>query len=108
MGETRGDMGVLSLPQATLNQLAQGLEINSARCNHWKGLAGVIGFNARHTLFLEYRDCLSSKTCLLLTAWDRSGRSTVKKLVIALFCLGREDCIRILQRVSTLSGVVCV
>lgn len=94
---------VLSLPQAILGQLVQHLEIHLPLDNNWKRLAGVIGFNARHTAFIEARSSGFSKTSLLFMAWDRSGRSTVKKLVLALLCQGREDCIRILQ---TLPGLL--
>ena len=92
---------MFSLPQVVLDQLVQHLEPKSALGRDWKGLAGVIGFNARHTAFIEARKSDSTRT--LLIAWGQSGRSTVEKLVLALLCLEREDCIRILQ--SSLPGV---
>ena len=95
------EVPVLSLPQAVLDQLVQHLEPQLALGKDWKGLAGVIGFNARHTAFIAARKSDSTRT--LLIAWGQSGRSTVEKLVLALLCLGREDCIRILQ--SSLPGV---
>ncbi|CAI8025318.1 hypothetical protein GBAR_LOCUS14640 [Geodia barretti] len=95
------EVPVLSLPQAVLDQLVQHLEPQLALGKDWKGLAGVIGFNARHTAFIAARKSDSTRT--LLIAWGQSGRSTVEKLVLALLCLGREDCIRILQ--SSLPGL---
>ena len=89
---------VLSLPQAILGNLVQHLEPVSALGRDWKGLAGVIGFTARHTTYIEARGVGGySKTNTLLISWAQSGRSSVRKLVLALLCLGREDCIRVLQ-----------
>ena len=89
--------GVLSLPSAVLNKLVQRLEISSPLGRDWKGLAAVLGFNSRHTLFIEERSSSRSRTSLLLSAWDRSGRSSVEKLVLALYCLPHEGCLRILR-----------
>lgn len=91
------ERSVLTLPELVLNRLTQNLEIQSALCKDWKGLAGVVGYNGRHTAFIESLRCGSSKTCLLLTEWDCSGESSIRKLVLALYYLERIDCIRILQ-----------
>jgi hypothetical protein len=100
-----GERSVLSLPQATLDKLVLDLERRHPRNKHWRGLAAEIGFTARHTAFIEDRNSGSSKTCMLMTAWDWSGRSSVNKLVIALFCLDRADCLRALQDDRSLADV---
>lgn len=99
--ETRS---VLTLPGATLNHLVLYLERDAPSGNDWKGLAGCVGFNATHITRIAASRSSQSATCTMLTTWDRSGRSSVEKLIIALRYEGREDCLRVLQREPHLKG----
>lgn len=101
------EASVLTLPGTALNNLVLLLERPSARLKDWKGLAEWVGFNARHICRIDAPHPGTSSTCMMLTAWDRSGRSSVKKLIIALKCLEREDCLSGLRDEPALKGA-CV
>ena len=98
------EASVLSLPPKALDKLVLFLERPSARLRDWKGLAEWVGFNARHICRIDAPHSGTSSTCMMLTAWDRSGSSSVKKLIIALKCLEREDCLSGLREEPALKG----
>ena len=103
--ESRG--GVLSLPGDTVRALVLRLETYSTLGRDWRGLAEWIGFKARHVQYVETLRTNNHKTSTVLHAWDKSGRSSVEKLAVALICLGNIDCLNVLKREPTLRGKSC-
>ena len=92
---------VRNLSPRTFNQLACALEPHSARGNDWEGLADFVGFPTQEILAIRSQgEC----TIRVFTAWDNSGRSSVRKLIIALICLERVDCVRVLEEEPALQG----
>ena len=94
---------VLSLPAATLNQMVLHLERHSALGKDWREFAAGVGFNAKHIARIEAPHTGSSSR-MVLYAWDKSGKSSVEKMVVALRYLGREDCLNVLKQDPSLKG----
>lgn len=92
---------VRDLSPRTFNQLACALEPPSPRGNDWEGVADFVGFPTA-----EIRAIQSQGACTIrvFTAWDDSGKSSVRKLIIALICLERVDCVRVLKEEPALKG----
>ena len=97
------DKPVFSLRERTLKEVVYALEGNSARGNDWRGFAECVGFASRHIRAIEPPHG-GSFTNRVLRAWDASGKSSVRKLIIALRCLERADCTRILESEPALKG----
>lgn len=87
---------MLSLPPGILKSLVFALESPSALQRDWHAVAEMIGFSTVHIRFIDAPHHGSS-TGMVFTAWDRSGKSSVKKLIVALRLVGRIDCLRILE-----------
>ena len=97
---------VLSLPVNIIKAIVMRLEIPSILGRRdWKGLAELIGFNARHNEYVKALQTNNHKTSIVLNIWDRSGRSSVEKLIVALKYIDNIDCINILTHEPTLTGM---
>lgn len=94
---------MLSLRPQTLRALADSLEHRSPLYRDWRGLAECIGFSAKHIRRIEAPHQHSS-TRRVLDAWYRSGRSSVRKLIIALRYLNYIECTQILEKEPSLQG----
>ena len=94
---------VSGLSRRTYNQVVCALEHTSPLSKHWAGLAEVLGFPTVEIQAIKQVHG-DSFTVRMLDTWERSGKSSVKKLIIALACLGRVDCVWILQEDSALQG----
>ena len=98
---------VSGLSRRTYNKMVCVLEPSMPLDKHWAGLAGVLGFPTVEIQAIEQVHG-DSFTVRMLETWERSGKSSVKKLIIALACLDRVDCVRILQEDSALQGMCTV
>lgn len=101
------DGSVLSLRPQTLRALTDSLEYRSPLRRDWRGLAECIGFSAKHIRRIEAPHQQSS-TRMVLDAWHRSGKSSVRKLIIALRYINFIECTRILEKEPSLQGGVTI
>ena len=99
------ESSVLSLPTKTLRILVNALESSAPRGNDWRGLAEWLGFTSRQIQAIEAVRG-DSFTRRVLSAWDRSNESSVKKLIIALISMERIDCVKELEKGLCLSGEI--
>lgn len=94
---------MLGLPAKTVRILVNLLESYSARGFDWRGLAECVGFTTTQIQAIETAHG-DSFTWRVFSAWDRSNKSSVKKLIIALILIERIDCVKELGKSLNLNG----
>lgn len=94
---------VTRLPQKTGRVLVYELTSRNARSRDWRGLACFIGFTSRHIQLIEENQ-KPEKAWLVFEAWDRTGKSSIRLLIIALKQLGYQSSLDILMDSEELRG----
>lgn len=86
-------------------EVVYALTARNALNRDWKGLCDYIGFTSNHIQLLEEHK-RSDKAWLAFKAWSRTGRSSLRLLVIALRQLGLESSLRALTDSEELRGQI--
>ena len=94
---------VTSLPGKTRVELVYALTAYNALGRDWRGLCDHIGFTSSHIQLLEQHE-KSEKAWLALQAWTRTGKSSIRLLVIALKQLGYQNSLNIMTKSEELRG----
>lgn len=89
-----GERSVFSLSDATLKSLTYGLTLSSLR--DWRKLGGHVGFSATILRLLEQHQ-RSDKAMLLLEVWEGTGRSSLRKLILALYQADIPGSVKVLK-----------
>ena len=89
---------ILSIPSNALTKLVYALTVESPLDppRDWRGLAAYVGFPHRVISLIEqHRE--SSKAWHVFRLWERTGTSSLRKLLIALMELNLRECLDILR-----------
>ena len=101
------NLSVAHLPQDTLTALVYELTNANALGRDWRLLADYLGFNALHIRLLEQHP-EPAKAWLLFEAWERTGRNSIKNLIIALMQLRLRSSLDVLRASPVLRGWCCI
>ena len=93
------DCAVLeSLSSKTILVLVSELSLESPNPERdWRGFADRIGFSFRHIRTLEQHR-QTGKAMRVLEIWDNSGKSSLRKLILALTHLSLISCLDVLKQ----------
>jgi len=100
------DSRSLSYPTLCKLVLELSIELPSPQ-RDWRGFADLIGFGSRHIRALEQQP-REWKAMQVLEIWDRSGNSSLRKLILALIHLSLVSCLDILKEDRTLQQGACM
>ena len=86
-----------ALSYMTLHRLVSELSIEIANpARDWRGLADLVGFSARHIRTIDQQPVMA-KAMKVLEVWDQTGKSSLRKLILALNILGLVSSLDVLK-----------
>ena len=86
-----------ALSYMTLHRLSSELSIEiSNPARDWRGFADFVGFSARHIRTIDQQPVMA-KAIKVLEVWDQTGKSSLRKLILALNIIGCVSCLDVLK-----------
>ena len=86
-----------ALSYMTLHRLVSELSIEIANpARDWRGFADRVGFSARHIRTIDQQPVMA-KAMKMLEVWDQTGKSSLRKLILALNILGLVSSLDVLK-----------
>lgn len=86
-----------ALSYMTLHRLVNELSIeNPNPARDWRGFADLVGFSARHIRTIDQQVAMG-KASKVLDVWDQTGKSSLRKLILALDVLGLVSSLDVLK-----------
>lgn len=86
-----------ALSYMTLHRLVNELSIENANpARDWRGFADLVGFSARHIRTIDQQVAMA-KAMKVLEVWDQTGKSSLRKLILALNVLGLVSSLDVLK-----------
>ena len=86
-----------ALSYMTLHRLVSELSIENANpARDWRGFADLVGFSARHIRTIDQQPMMG-KAMKVLEVWDQTGKSSLRKLILALNILGLVSSLDVLK-----------
>ena len=91
----------------TLTGLTNALTVENALKHDWRHLADHVGFSFTHIALMRQHG-RSDKAMLLLEVWERTGESSLPKLIVALMQTNLRSSLDVLTNARELRDRTCI